>query len=268
MSISKEDLADLKKSYRLLENPGIAVKLTNALGKPIEKSLDFLPGKWSSAVRTVTKIAIAKALDFAILSIDSESTSDSSDKMHKFITAITGAAGGFFGTPALVIELPVSTTVMLRSIADIAQSEGENLKSIESKLACVEVLALGGRSKADDAAETGYYAVRSALAKTLSEASHYITERGVVEKGAPALVRLINSVASRFSIVVSEKVSAQAIPLIGAIGGALINVIFISHFQDMARGHFIVRRLERSYGKDVVRQEYEKLRNNVFSIPL
>ena len=259
MSIPKGDIADLRKSYYLLENPGIAVRLTSALGKPIEKSLDFLPEKWSSAVKAATKTAISKALDFAILSIDSESTGDSSDKMHKLVTAITGAAGGFFGTPALVIELPVSTIVILRSIADIARSEGENLKSIESKLACLEVLALGGKSKEDDAAETGYYAVRSALAKTLSEASQYIAEKGVSQKGAPALVRLINTVASRFSIIVSEKVSAQMIPIVGALGGALINVIFIDHFQDMARGHFIIKRLERVYGKELIRQEYEKL---------
>ncbi len=263
MGISKKDLADLRKSYHLLTNPGIAAKLTSALGEPIERSLNFLPEKWSRAVKTTTRTAIEKALDFAILSMDSEFTGDSSDKMHKFIIAIAGATGGFFGTPALVIELPVSTTVMLRSIADIARSEGEDLKSIESKLACLEVLALGGKCKEDDAAETGYYAVRSALAKTLSEASHYIAERGVTQKGAPALVRLINNVASRFSIVVSEKVSAQMIPIIGAIGGALINVTFIDHFQDMARGHFIIRRLERSYGKDVVKQQYEKLENNM-----
>jgi len=39
----------------------------------------------------------------------------------------------------------------------------------------------------------------------------------------------------------------------------LINTIFIDHFQNMARGHFIIRRLERLYGKDLVKQEYDKL---------
>jgi hypothetical protein len=34
---------------------------------------------------------------------------------------------------------------------------------------------------------------------------------------------------------------------------------FIEHFQDVARGHFIVRRLERTYGKEVVRREYVRL---------
>jgi hypothetical protein len=35
--------------------------------------------------------------------------------------------------------------------------------------------------------------------------------------------------------------------------------ICIEHFQGVARGHFTVRRLERVYGKDVVRTEYERL---------
>ena len=63
-------------------------------------------------------------------------------------------------------------------------------------------------------------------------------------------------IGARFGIVVSEKAAAQAIPIIGAAGGALINTIFISHYQDMARGHFAVRRLERKYGPQAVREEY------------
>ena len=76
---------------------------------------------------------------------------------------------------------------------------------------------------------------------------------------APALVRLISSLASRFGVVVTQKAMAQTIPIIGAVGGGLVNTIFISHFQDMARGHFVVRRLERKYGKDFVRRAYERL---------
>ena len=48
-------------------------------------------------------------------------------------------------------------------------------------------------------------------------------------------------------------------PLIGALGGAAVNYAFIDHFQEIARGHFTVRRLERRYGKDAVRTAYDKL---------
>jgi hypothetical protein len=51
--------------------------------------------------------------------------------------------------------------------------------------------------------------------------------------------------------------AAQALPVIGALGGAAVNYAFIEHFQDIARGHFTVRRLERIYGKEKVRSEYD-----------
>jgi len=101
--------------------------------------------------------------------------------------------------------------------------------------------------------------VRGLLAKTVSEAARFVAERGVIEQGAPMLVRFLAQVASRFGVVVSEKVAAQAFPVVGALGGAAVNYAFIEHFQDVARGHFIVRRLERAYGKQQVREEYTRL---------
>jgi hypothetical protein len=97
------------------------------------------------------------------------------------------------------------------------------------------------------------------LAKTITEATRFIAERGLVEEGAPILVRLISQVASRFGAVVTQKVAAQAVPVVGALGGGAVNYVFIEHFQAMAQGHFTVRRLERRYGKDLVQAEYERL---------
>jgi EcsC protein family len=57
-----------------------------------------------------------------------------------YVAGLSGVlgAGGTFGLAALPVELPVSTTIMLRSIADIARSEGEDLSDPETALACVE----------------------------------------------------------------------------------------------------------------------------------
>jgi hypothetical protein len=181
-----------------------------------------------------------------------------SNRVHKLAVAATGAAGGFFGLPALAVELPVSTTAILRSIADIARSEGERLTTPEAKLACLEVFAFGGPSTGDDATTTGYFATRAALGRAVSEAAQHMARKGAARASAPALVRLITQVASRFGITVAEKLAAQAVPVAGAVGGALINSVFLDHFQGMARGHFIIRRLERTYGPEFVRQEYEK----------
>lgn len=72
------------------------------------------------------------------------------------------------------------------------------------------------------------------------------------------IVRLIEAVAQRFGIQVSEKAAAQSVPVVGAVGGATVNVLFMDHFQDMAQGHFVLRRMERKYGRDRVQAEYRK----------
>jgi hypothetical protein len=66
-------------------------------------------------------------------------------------------------------------------------------------------------------------------------------------------------IAARFNTVVGEKIVAQGVPVVGALGGVTINVLFIDHFQDMARGHFIVRRLERTYGEGQVEEKYKEI---------
>ena len=178
-----------------------------------------------------------------------------SSYLHKALAATSGAVGGSFGLVALPIELPI----MLRSIGDIARAEGEDLRDPETVLSCLQVFALGGLKGEADVANSGYFAVRGLLAKSVAEAARFIVDRGVVAEGGPVLVRLVAQIASRFGVVVTQKLAAQAAPVIGAFGGAAVNYAFIDHFQEIARAHFTVRRLERRYGKDVVRMAYDKL---------
>jgi hypothetical protein len=133
----------------------------------------------------------------------------------------------------------------------------------EAALSCVQVFALGGRAGSDDPSESGYFAVRGMLAKTVTEAARFIGERGVIGEGGPVLLRFITQVASRFGVVVTQKVAAQALPVIGALGGAAVNYAFMEHFQDVARAHFTIRRLERTYGKAPVRSEYERIKQDI-----
>ena len=257
MELNGSDLDDLVYAKEVLEHPGLAAKITSILGTPLEKGLKLLPSRWTESVQEATRLALRKALDFAVKTLADKPSKPSSDFIHKMIVAANGAAAGAVGLPALLVELPLSTAVMLRSIADVARSEGESIREIGAKLACLEVFAFGGKPSADDAAEAGYFAIRLALARTVADAAKHITERGMIEEGAPALVRLISAIATRFGAAVSEKVAAQAVPLIGAAGGAAVNTIFIDHFQEMARGHFIIRRLERTHEPEAVRRQYQ-----------
>src|SRR5262249_38734160 len=178
--------------------------------------------------------------------------------LHKALAAASGAVGGGFGLAALPVELPISTIIMLRSIGDVTRSEGEDLSDPESAFACLRVFALGTRDDETNAVESGYFAARGRRAKSVAQAGRVSAERGVRAEGAPALGRFIAHVAARVGGVVTQKLAAQAVPVIGALGGAAVNYAFIDHFQEVARAHFVVRRLERRYGKSAVRAAYER----------
>jgi hypothetical protein len=259
-TLTKAELDELRRAKLILENPGLAAKIANYLGSPVEKGMKLLPRRWQKGVHSATEKALMTALDIAVRTLGEGRGMRSSNRLHRLAVATSGAIGGAFGITALGIELPVSTGLILRSIADIAASEGENPRHIDTKLACLTVFALGSPKDArDDAAESSYFAARSALATAVTEASKHLAQKGLAKGGSPALLRLVALISARFGIVVSEKTAAQLVPVIGAAGGALINTIFIAHYQDMARGHFIVRRLEQIHGAEPVRLAYESL---------
>ena len=149
---------------------------------------------------------------------------------------------------------------MLHSIVEIARGQGEDLSTVESALACLEVFALGPDGAHRDAMESAYYVSRTGLAQATREAASYVIHKGVSKEGAPALISFLGKIASRFGLEVSEKVAAEIIPIAGAAGGLTLNILFSNHFQGLAEGHFTVRRLERTYGSDLVRREYEQAR--------
>jgi hypothetical protein len=239
------------------------IKIMDMLGTPIEKGFQLLPDSVEKGISTTCNIAISKAADFALFSMRNASPQESSDWFHRVSVWATGAAGGFGGIPGTLIEIPVSTTIMLRSIFDIARSEGENIFDNDTRLAALQVFAFGGHAKSDDTANTAYYATRMAMAYEVKQAYEFLAKGAgkLVDKNAPALIQLIQKIATRFSIPVTEKAVAQAMPFVSAVIGLTINDIFIAHFQDVARGHFTVRRLERKYGKELVQQIYESFNN-------
>jgi hypothetical protein len=260
--MADEDFAALRAAVNALEHPGWAARLTNIAGKPVEMLRQSLPASVSGAVTTATTKALNAALTVALRTINNESEAGSRI-LHKAMAMAVGAVGGGFGLVALPVELPISTIIMLRSILDIARAEGEDIRNPETALSCMQVFALGGRTGDVDASEAGYFAVRGMLAKTVTEAARFIAERGIVGEGAPILIRFVSLIASRFGAVVTQKLATQALPVIGGLGGAAVNYVFIDHFQEVARAHFTVRRLERIYGDSIIRTAYEKLQGEI-----
>lgn len=259
------DRISLRQAVKYLEHRSLAMRLSLLFGRQISLVGKLLPAHLAEVVDKTAERAIRMGLAAAMTSLNNDAGRDRR-VWHKTAATLSGAAGGAFGIASLPIELPVSTLLMLRSIAAIARTEGEDLAGTETALACLQVFALGSQDGGDYAMpasaspEGGYFALRALLAQSVTEAARFVVERGIVEESAPVMLRFVSQIASRFGIVVSQKVAAQAVPIIGAAGGAAINYAFIDHFQVLARGHFTVRRLERIYGPDVVRAEYDAAR--------
>ncbi len=255
MKLSQEDQRKLAEAAKILAHPSFTHKITQSAAQTIEKTTQLLPERLTKSLTRITRSTLEKSLDSALLTLHPQKHSQPRKKTHQLFASISGAAGGAFGLPALAVELPVSTTIMLRSIAEIARSQGEDINSPETKLACLEVFALSQEATPTKDAETGYYAIRSLLAKSISDAASRLTVQELSKQSSPALAKLLNSIAARFSIPVSEKMTAQSIPAIGAIGGASINLLFIRYFQEIAEAHFTIRFLEKKY----TAQHIEKL---------
>ena len=254
--LGPDELAALARAVDSLENVSLAARITGLVGRQIDLATHLVPERARAVAARATNLALRAALHVAMRGVGAR-RGGAMNLRHKALAMATGAAGGAFGLSALPLELPASTIVMLRSIADIAREHGEDLASPEATLACLEVFALGGGDETgEDHLKSGYFAARALLARSVSEAARYIVERGVADEAAPVIVRLISMIASRFGVVVTQKV---AVPLLGALGGAAVNYAFIDHFQSIARGHFTVRQLERLHGADVVREEYLRL---------
>jgi hypothetical protein len=256
-NLSPSDYADLQAAVAKLETQGFAMKIASTLGLPIEALLRRLPGPAQSAIQMAVDKALEQCLRIAVKAHKAKSSVVIYKRSHTAAAAITGAIGGFFGLPGLLVELPITTTLMLHSIVEIARSQGEDFSSPESGLACLEVFALGPQTTHREARESAYYATRTALAQVTREAVSYVTRKGMAKESAPALVSFVGKIASRFGLEVSEKVAAELVPIAGAVGGLTLNVLFSHHFQSLAEGHFTVRRLERKYGSEAVRQAYE-----------
>ncbi len=265
--LSREETEDLRRAILYLEGGSFARRLTESVGRPVEALSRSLPVAARRVVAHASETALRGALRLALRTIDLSRSARPSDRAHKLAAAASGAVGGAFGLAALPVELPLSTTILLRSIAEIAREEGEDLSAPQAALACIEVFALGGKDEEEAVYESGYFAVRAALAKSVTDSARFVATEGVGAHSAPVVVRLISQIAARFGILVSEKVAAQAAPVLGAIGGAAVNAAFAEHFQTLARGHFIVRRLEREHGPNLVAFEYRRLRRESRSRP-
>ena len=127
--MKKEDVDSLKTAVHLLESPSLGIQVASYLGKPIER----LAGVTPEAMQDLVAQCLNKALRIAISTMENKPGSPAWTKAHKALSAFSGGLGGALGLASLPVELPVSTTIMLRSIADIALRRGKSCLILKRK---------------------------------------------------------------------------------------------------------------------------------------
>ncbi|MDO4997204.1 MAG: EcsC family protein [Neisseria sp.] len=268
MQMEADDLADLEQAVQLLTSPSLTAKMTAMVGKPLEYAMGKLPNSAAGKVNDIIQASLHKVFAVSASTMKNEHA-EASNKTHKFMAGLSGGVGGFFGFSALLVELPISTGIMMRSILDVARSEGFDINDPQTKMECIAVFGFSvNEDKSDDSAESGYYSSRLALNQIMTATSKELAKltQNAASKAVDsnmlgkALAHLIQAVATRLGVPLTEKLAAQLVPGIGAVAGATLNVMFTDFYQDIARGHFIVKRLERKYGEAEIHQQFNRIR--------
>ena len=181
--MNRTDAEALARARDVLENPGLAIRLTDLVGRPVERAVAALPAAASRQIHRATGAALDRALSVALRTMDAD-PDPPANWLHRLAAGAVGAGGGAFGLAGLAVELPISTPLMLRAIADHARAQGEDLSLPGPRLECLAVFAYGSPRASDDAADAGYFAVRAMLARSVADAAEFLGAKGVARPAA------------------------------------------------------------------------------------
>lgn len=261
--IKADDFSKLRQSVYMLEQTPLVIQVADWISNTATSWVPSISDSNKQKIIGIAENALDIVFNTANATLENKQQ-ESSVITHKIMAGMTGALGGFFGFTAILAELPVSTTIMMRSILDIAREEGFSLDDPMTKIECIKVFGLEGNlSKNDDNAESGYYASRVGLNAIVQKVGADLIE-DLVEIGAEKVTtsiisKLIQNVANKLGVTLSEKAIAQSIPIIGAVSGATLNIMFTDFYQDMAKGHFRVKNLEKRYSANLIKSAYEDI---------
>lgn len=200
--------------------------------------LDRVGGGGEAVMRRIPKFlksridrSVAAALEqsFSVASASRGVLRNRGDWFNRLGATAAGAIGGATGMAGILIELPVTVTMLLRAILEIADEHGLDTASDEIRIEALRIFALGGPLEDDDGVDAGLLAARLAV-------------------NARALQSVISSFAPQIAARLMAKAGAQAVPVIGAVAGAGINYTFARYYQELARVQFGLLRLAKETG--------------------
>lgn len=231
------EIAALARRYRRAGGP--VVTLMTKLGGSLERHLAALPMGVRERVGQLTETALQASWNMAELSgralgrAAPKASPEAARRGSMMAAMATGAAGGAGGLASSLAELPVTVTVILHAIRAEAMAAGFDPKDPSIRAECLKVLAAGSPLEGDDGVDTSFLSLR-------------LTMTG------PAIQQLIQRVAPKLAATLSQKLAAQAVPILGAATGAALNAAYLSYYRELAAIRFALLRLSQLHGSERV----------------
>ncbi|MFB2532976.1 EcsC family protein [Paracoccus sp. p4-l81] len=214
-------------AHRYVRAGGLGMDILAYVGGSAETLLARLPGPVRDRLDDTVRAALHGAL--AAAGTVAPPRGGFADGVNRAVVSAIGAAGGAVGIAGAMAELPVTITVLLRTILGIAAEHGLDPADPATRAEALRVFASAGPMADDDGTDLGLLAAR------LTVTGH-------------SLQALIARIAPRLAAVIGQKLAAQSAPVLGAVAGASINYSFTRYYQQMARVHFGLLRLADETG--------------------
>lgn len=230
---STDALLDQAAADYLAARSGLMTALERA-GRVTRLGLSRLPPDLDEAVAAWARRGLEIAFSAAILGLHGTARREHAGA-YRLGGALAGALGGAGGLATTLAELPLTTTLIMRSIADIARARGLDLADATVRGACIEVFAFGGPLEEDDDQDLAFWTTRLA---------------------GQEVAQLIAAVALRYAPAVLAKLGAQAVPIAGAAVGAGLNLLYMDFYQRIARVVFTLLPLEVRHGRAETRRAF------------
>ena len=103
----------------------------------------------------------------------------------------------------------------------------------------LRVLAAGSPVASDDGVNTAFLSARLTLT-------------------GPAVSGLVATVAPGLAAILTRKLAAQAVPILGAITGAALNAAYLGYYRELARIRFALLRLGALHGAERVVADFSR----------
>ena len=247
-AFGEDDLVELLAIAEYHEDAGsVLMNLAKQAGKQADNIIEWLPDDWEAKLSGMLDLALRQSYAFAFRTNKSNRRAPgdtrpvkNAEGFHRFAAGFTGALGGLGGVGTTLADLAVTTTLILRSIQQIAAYYGEDIDDPEVRAQCIAVFGLGGPLSDDDATDTGLWAGRIAL-------SHQ------------SVSGVIGAVVPRLGRTMGQTIAARAAPVVSAAAAAAINTVFTRYYQKMAHVHFRLRRIERRHPREQVMACFERI---------